>query len=86
MPTAEPHVRTVHPTGDFAPNAPLLRRSLFAVVIGGMSTLGAQLLLGAISVLANIFYFGALSFKQPFPQRFHKGHGRATEDRRLSPG
>jgi H+/Cl- antiporter ClcA len=74
MPTEEPHVHTVRPTGDFAPNAPLLRLSLFAVAIGGISTLGARVLLGAINLFTNIFYFGDLSLASRSPAANHLGH------------
>jgi len=67
MPTAEPHVHTVRPTGDFAPNAPLLRLSLFALAIGAISTLGARVLLAAISLFTNIFHFGELSLSKHSP-------------------
>jgi H+/Cl- antiporter ClcA/CBS domain-containing protein len=53
--------------GDFAPNAPLFRLSLFAIVIGGLSTLGAIVLLDAIRLFTNLFYFGALSFADRTP-------------------
>ena len=77
MPTAEPHVHTVRPTGDFAPNAPLLRLSLFALAIGAISTLGARVLLAAISLFTNIFYFGELSLSKHPPAPNHPGYWAA---------
>ena len=67
-PTAKRHV------GDFAPNAPLLRLSLFAIVIGGLSTLGAIVLLDAIRLFTNLFYFGTLSFANRSPAENHLGY------------
>ena len=67
-PTAKRHV------GDFAPNAPLLRLSLFAIVIGGLSTLGAIVLLDAIRLFTNLFYFGTLSFANRSPAENQLGY------------
>ena len=62
-----------HRVGDFAPNAPLLRLSLFAIAIGGLSTLGAQVLLAGIRLFTNIFYFGSFSFAARSPSDNHLG-------------
>jgi H+/Cl- antiporter ClcA/CBS domain-containing protein len=72
-----PPARTVH-AGDFASNAPLLRLSAFAVAIGGLSTLGAHVLLGAISLFTNLFYFGSLSFVSRSPADNHLGYWAAA--------
>jgi H+/Cl- antiporter ClcA len=60
-----------HRAGDFAPNAPLLRLSLFAIAIGGLSTLGAQVLLAGIRLFTNIFYFASLSLVARSPSGTH---------------
>ena len=48
--------------GDFAPDSRLIRLSAFALIIGLVSSLGAVVLLGAIRLFTNLFYFQTLSF------------------------
>ncbi|HEX4378300.1 MAG TPA: chloride channel protein [Steroidobacteraceae bacterium] len=62
---------SIRQAGDFAPNAPLLRMSLFAVAIGGISTLGADLLLGLIRLFTNLFYYGSASLANNSPAANH---------------
>jgi H+/Cl- antiporter ClcA/CBS domain-containing protein len=66
--------RAIHRAGDFAPNAPLLRLSLYAIVIGALSTVGAQILLAAIRLFTNIFYFGSISLLNRTPAENHLGY------------
>ena len=74
MPSETPAPSVKRHAGDFAPNAPLLRLSLFAIIIGGLSTLGAIVLLGAIRLFTNLFYFGALSLANRSPAENHLGY------------
>ena len=60
---------------DFAPDARLLRLSAFAIVIGGVSTVGAGLLLGAIRLFTNLFFFGTLSLAARSPAEHALGYG-----------
>lgn len=60
---------------DFAPNVRLLRLSAFAVVIGGISTAGAAVLLGAIRLFTNLFFFHDLSLLARSPADNHLGLG-----------
>jgi hypothetical protein len=46
---------------DFARNSRLILLSAFALLIGGLSTLGAMLLLAAIRLFTNLFYFQTCS-------------------------
>jgi len=64
--------------GDFAPNAPLLRLSLFAIIIGGLSTLGAIVLLDLIRLFTNLFYFGAWSVANRSPADNQLGYWAAA--------
>jgi H+/Cl- antiporter ClcA len=59
--------------GDFSRNSRLIRLSAFAVVIGGVSTLGAILLLNAIRFFTNLFFFQSLSLTQRSPADNHLG-------------
>lgn len=47
--------------GDFAANNRLVLLSAFAIVIGGLSTLSAIVLLAAIRFFTNLFYFQSVS-------------------------
>jgi len=47
--------------GDFATNSRLMLLSGFAIVIGGLSTLSAWVLLAAIRFFTNLFYFHTVS-------------------------
>ena len=66
--------RPPHRGGDFAPNTRLLRLSLFAVAIGGLSTVSARVLLAAIRLFTNLFYFGSLSVAAHSPADNHLGY------------
>lgn len=58
---------------DFSGNERLLLLSLFAVVIGGISTLGAWVLLRLIRFFTNLFFFQTLSVAQASPANHHLG-------------
>jgi H+/Cl- antiporter ClcA len=59
--------------GDFAANARLLGIAAIAVIIGGLSTVAAFVLLHLISFFTNLFYFGKLSFQAVSPATSHLG-------------
>ncbi|HEX4153830.1 MAG TPA: chloride channel protein [Steroidobacteraceae bacterium] len=59
--------------GDFARDARLFRLSLFAVVIGAISTLGALVLLNLIRLFTNLFFFHTLSLAVRSPADNHLG-------------
>jgi len=58
---------------DFARNTRLPLLALFAVVIGGLSTVGAWALLAMIRFFTNLFFFQHLSFAQASPADNHLG-------------
>jgi H+/Cl- antiporter ClcA len=59
---SEPNSNGTEPRGgDFATNSRLVLLSGFAIVIGGLSTLSAWVLLQAIRFFTNLFYFQTLS-------------------------
>jgi len=58
---------------DFATNSRLLLLSGFAVVIGVLSTLGAMILLAAIRLFTNLFFFQTLSLAERSPAGNHLG-------------
>ncbi|MGB6355682.1 MAG: chloride channel protein [Steroidobacteraceae bacterium] len=60
-------------SGDFARDTRLVRLSLFAVVIGAVSTLGAILLLNLIRLFTNLFFFQKLSLTLHSPADNHLG-------------
>jgi H+/Cl- antiporter ClcA/predicted transcriptional regulator len=64
---------SVHRGGDFAANNRLVLLSAFAVVIGGLSTLSAMVLLAAIRFFTNLFYFHTLSTAATSPADNHLG-------------
>jgi len=64
---------SLHRGGDFAANNRLLLLSAFAVVIGGLSTLSAMVLLAAIRFFTNLFYFQTLSTAATSPADNHLG-------------
>jgi chloride channel protein, CIC family len=68
----ESRLRHAH-GGDFARNSRLIRLSAFALVIGGVSTLGAIVLLAAIRLFTNVFYFQSFSLAQRSPAGSHLG-------------
>ena len=59
--------------GDFARHHRLIRLSAFALVIGVISTGGAILLLGAIRLFTNVFFFQTLSLVHRSPADNHLG-------------
>jgi CIC family chloride channel protein len=59
--------------GDFARNHRLMRLSAFALLIGVISSGGAILLLGAIRLFTNVFFFRTLSLAQRSPADNHLG-------------
>ena len=59
--------------GDFTTNSRLVLLSGFAVVIGGLSTLSAMVLLAAIRFFTNLFYFHTLSTAASSPADNHLG-------------
>ncbi len=59
--------------GDFAAHDRLLLLSVFAVAIGGLSTLGAWVLLAAIRFFTNLFFFQTWSFQNSSPAGNHLG-------------
>ena len=52
---------------DFSSGNRLVLLSAFAVMIGGVSTLGAWLLLGLIRFFTNVFFYQTLSLAQTSP-------------------
>lgn len=72
MSTEEPTLSAAQ-RGDFARDARLVRLSAFALVIGVMSTIGAIVLLNAIRLFTNIFFFQTFSFAQRSPAGNHLG-------------
>ncbi len=58
---------------DFSGNERLLLLSVFAVVIGAISTLGAWVLLKLIRFFTNLFFFQTLSVAQTSPANHHLG-------------
>jgi H+/Cl- antiporter ClcA len=58
---------------DFSNHHRLVLLSLFAVVIGAMSSLGAYVLLGAIRFFTNVFFFQAFSLAALSPAGHHLG-------------
>ena len=64
---------SVHRGGDFAANNRLVLLSAFAVVIGGLSTLSAMVLLAAIRFFTNLFYFHTWSTAATSPADNHLG-------------
>jgi chloride channel protein, CIC family len=67
------HTGRVAPAGDFAPNTRLLLLSAFALAIGVIGTAGAVLLLGAIRLFTNLFFFHTLSLAARSPADHHLG-------------
>jgi len=59
--------------GDFVANNRLLLLSGFAIVIGGLSTLSAMVLLAAIRFFTNLFYFHSVSVAPTSPADNHLG-------------
>jgi H+/Cl- antiporter ClcA len=59
--------------GDFARDARLFRLSIFAVVIGAVSTVGALVLLNLIRLFTNLFFFQTFSLVQRSPADNHLG-------------
>jgi CIC family chloride channel protein len=59
--------------GDFARNHRLMRLSAFALLIGVISSGGAILLLGAIRLFTNVFFFRTLSLAQRSAADNHLG-------------
>ena len=58
---------------DFAFDQRLIRLSLFALVIGVLSTASAWLLLAGIRLFTNLFYFQSLSLADRSPAAHHLG-------------
>ncbi len=58
---------------DFAFDQRLIRLSLFALVIGVLSTASAWLLLAAIRLFTNLFFFQSLSLVDRSPATHHLG-------------
>ena len=58
---------------DFAAHDRLLMLSMFALVIGGLSTLGAWALLAVIRLFTNIFFFQTLSWQHVSPAMHRLG-------------
>ncbi|HEY2344533.1 MAG TPA: chloride channel protein [Xanthomonadaceae bacterium] len=59
--------------GDFSGNDRLLLLSVFALAIGGISTLGAWVLLAMIRFFTNVFYFQTASTTFHSPAEHHLG-------------
>ncbi|MBS0388999.1 MAG: chloride channel protein [Proteobacteria bacterium] len=59
--------------GDFAPNPRLIRLAAFAIVIGAISTAGAIVLLDAIRLFTNLFYYQTFSLAVRSPAANHLG-------------
>jgi chloride channel protein, CIC family len=62
-----------HRGGDFAVHHRLLVLSAFALVIGAMSSAGAALLLSAIRLFTNLFFFQSMSLVAHSPADHHLG-------------
>ena len=73
MSVSGPHLEGPSRGGDFARNHRLIRLSAFALVIGVISTGGAILLLGAIRLFTNVFFFQTISLAQRSPADNHLG-------------
>jgi len=74
--SAEPsHSAAAVRAGDFRTDSRLLLLSTFAVGLGVLSTLGAIVLLAAIRLFTNIFFFGTLSIAPRSPADNHLGLG-----------
>ena len=58
---------------DFAAHDRLLTLSLFAIVIGCLSSLGAWVLLAVIRLFTNLFFFQTFSWRQVSPAQNHLG-------------
>jgi chloride channel protein, CIC family len=58
---------------DFATGNRLLMLSAFAIVIGGISTVGAAVLLAAIRLFTNIFFYQTISLADRSPALNHLG-------------
>jgi CIC family chloride channel protein len=59
--------------GDFADNHRLIILSAFALVIGVISTAGAMMLLAAIRLFTNLFFFQSVSLAARSPAHHHLG-------------
>ena len=59
--------------GDFAANTGLVRLSGLALLIGALSSLCAAILLGAIRLFTNLFYFQSVSLAANSPAANHLG-------------
>ncbi len=68
-------IRSAASGSDFARNSRLILLSGLALLIGGLSTLGAMVLLGAIRFFTNLFYFQTLSLAARSPADSHLGPG-----------
>jgi len=73
MSVSEEHLEGPSRGGDFARHHRLVRLSAFALVIGVISTAGAILLLGAIRLFTNVFFFQTISLAQHSPADNHLG-------------
>jgi chloride channel protein, CIC family len=73
MSVSEEHLEGPSRGGDFARHHRLVRLSAFALVIGVISTGGAILLLGAIRLFTNVFFFQTISLAQRSPADNHLG-------------
>jgi H+/Cl- antiporter ClcA len=73
MSVSEEHLEGPSRGGDFARHHRLVRLSAFALVIGVISTAGAILLLGAIRLFTNVFFFQTISLAQRSPADNHLG-------------
>ncbi len=58
---------------DFATGNRLLMLSAFAVLIGGISTVGAAVLLAAIRLFTNLFFYQTISLADRSPAHNHLG-------------
>jgi H+/Cl- antiporter ClcA len=73
MSVSEAHLEVPSRGGDFARHHRLIRLSAFALVIGVISTGGAILLLGAIRLFTNVFFFQTISLAYRSPADNHLG-------------
>jgi H+/Cl- antiporter ClcA len=73
MSVSEAHLEVPSRGGDFARHHRLIRLSAFALVIGAISTGGAILLLGAIRLFTNVFFFQTISLAYRSPADNHLG-------------
>ena len=73
MSASKAHMEAASHGGDFARHHRLMRLSAFALVIGVISTGGAILLLGAIRLFTNAFFFQTISLAQRSPADNHLG-------------